>query len=115
MYDCRYVLIYHKLGGLGRFDHVSMVVGVFVLALLMVSNIKYYSFKDLNYFARKPFTSLVMIILVLVVVIAEPQIMIFTFTVGYSLSGPLWSLCRLRHRQTVPENEETDEGIKEKS
>ena len=81
----------------------------------MVSNIKYYSFKDLNYFARKPFTSLVMIILVLVVIIAEPQIMIFTFTVGYSLSGPLWGLYRLRYKQAVSGEEEVDEGIQEKS
>ena len=95
------VLLFYKLGGEGRFDNLSVIVGVFFLALLMVSNVKFYSFKDLNYFARKPFTSLVLIILILIVVYAEPEIMIFTFVTGYGLSGPIWSIYKLCHRVTA--------------
>ena len=61
----------------------------------MVSSIKYYSFKDLNFFSRKPFMSFVLIVLILVIVVAEPQIMMFTFAFGYSLSGPVWAVCKV--------------------
>jgi CDP-diacylglycerol--serine O-phosphatidyltransferase len=64
----------------------------------MVSSIKYYSFKDLNFFSRKPFMSFVLIIVILVIVVAEPQIMLFTFACGYSLSGPAWALLKLGRR-----------------
>jgi CDP-diacylglycerol--serine O-phosphatidyltransferase len=83
------------VGGSGRFPNLFILIGVVAVALFMVSNIKYYSFKDLNYFARKPFMSFVLIVLILVVVMAEPQIMLFTFAMGYGLSGPVWTLYRL--------------------
>ena len=69
------------------------MIGVVALSLFMVSSIKYYSFKDLNFFSRKPFMSFVLIVLILVIVVAEPQIMMFTFAFGYSLSGPVWAVC----------------------
>lgn len=99
------VLLFYKLGGDGRFEHLAVILGVFFLALLMVSSVKYYSFKDLNYFARKPFTSLVVCILILVVVIAETQIMMFTFVAGYSLSGPAWSVYKLCRRMLMEDSE----------
>jgi CDP-diacylglycerol--serine O-phosphatidyltransferase len=89
------VLLYFKLGGEGQFHHLSILIGTIVIALFMVSSIKYYSFKDLNFFAKKPFMSFVLIVLILVIVIAEPQIMIFTFCFGYALSGPVWLMYKL--------------------
>jgi CDP-diacylglycerol--serine O-phosphatidyltransferase len=87
--------LFYYFGGEGRFPDPSIMVAVVALALFMVSSIKYYSFKDLHYFLRKPFMSFVLIVVILVIVVAEPQIMLFTFALGYSLSGPVWTLCRL--------------------
>jgi len=89
------VLLYYYLGGEGRFNDLTILIGVIVLSLLMVSSIKYYSFKDLNFFSRKPFMSFVLIVFILIIVIAEPQIMLFTFAFGYSLSGPTWALVKV--------------------
>jgi CDP-diacylglycerol---serine O-phosphatidyltransferase len=89
------VLLFYYLGGEGRFPSLPIMLGSIAVALFMVSSIKYYSFKDLNFFSRKPFMSFVMIIVILVIVVAEPQIMLFTFAFGYSLSGPVWSIYRL--------------------
>jgi CDP-diacylglycerol--serine O-phosphatidyltransferase len=72
-----------------------ILIGLVGLSILMVSNIKYYSFKDLNVFTRKPFMSFVLIVLVLTMVVAEFQIMTFTFAMGYSLSGPVWTLYKV--------------------
>ncbi|MCX7636001.1 MAG: CDP-diacylglycerol--serine O-phosphatidyltransferase, partial [Syntrophales bacterium] len=95
------VLLYYKLGGDGHFEHWSVLIGVFVLSLLMVSSIKFYSFKDLNFFARKPFMSFVLIVLILVLIAAEPQIMLFTFTAGYSISGPLWTISKIYRKRML--------------
>jgi len=86
------VHLYYYLGGEGKLANPLLLVVTVALALLMVSSVKYYSFKDLNYFSRKPFMSFVLIVVVLTIVVAEPQIMIFTFAVGYSLSGLAWLL-----------------------
>jgi CDP-diacylglycerol--serine O-phosphatidyltransferase len=95
------VVLFYFLGGEGRFPNWSILIGVVAIALFMVSSIKYYSFKDLNFFSRKPFMSFVLIVLVLVIVVANPEIMLFTFAFGYSLSGPAWALFRLGRRLLV--------------
>ncbi len=92
------VLLFYYLGGEGRFSNLSVMIVVIAHSLFMVSSIKYYSFKDLNFFSRKPFMSFVLIVLILVIVVAEPQIMMFTFAFGYSLSGPVWALYRFVHK-----------------
>jgi len=78
-----------------------------ILSLLMVSNMKYYSFKSLNYFARKPFMSFLVIVLALLIVVAEPQVMLFTMMTGYALSGPVWFLLTRvkRYRQPTTEDQ----------
>ncbi|MDA8126099.1 MAG: CDP-diacylglycerol--serine O-phosphatidyltransferase [Deltaproteobacteria bacterium] len=94
------MLFYYSdyVGGQGTFTHPTVLIGVVALSLFMVSSIKYYSFKDLNVFSRKPFMSFVLIVLILVIVVAEPQVMLFTFAFGYSLSGPVWGLYGLIRR-----------------
>ncbi|MBN1382731.1 MAG: CDP-diacylglycerol--serine O-phosphatidyltransferase [Deltaproteobacteria bacterium] len=88
------VLLYHYLGGEGTFSNPVVIFSVIGLSLLMVSSVKYYSFKDLNFFARQPFMSFFLIVLIFIIVVAEPQIMMFTFAFGYGLSGPVWQLAR---------------------
>lgn len=69
--------------------HVTLLALVYMLALLMVSNVKYYSFKELSLRKRMPFSLLVGLILLLIVVAAEPQMMVFLLVFGYIASGPV--------------------------
>jgi CDP-diacylglycerol--serine O-phosphatidyltransferase len=55
----------------------------------MVSNVKYYSFKDPSLIKRQPFAILVLAVLLLIVVAAEPVVMLFTIFICYILSGPI--------------------------
>lgn len=100
------VLLFYYLGGVGRLNHPSTLIGIIVLSLLMVSNIKYYSFKDLNLFSRKPFMTFFVIVVLLIIVVAEPQIMLFTFALGYSISGPLWTLSYIMKKRSSKEEME---------
>lgn len=59
------------------------------LAFLMVSTIKYRSFKDLKFRRGQHFTYLVWGILALMLIVAWPQVMIFVIFTGYALSGPV--------------------------
>jgi CDP-diacylglycerol--serine O-phosphatidyltransferase len=84
------VLLFYELGGTGTIKTISMVVLVFILAFLMVSNIKYLSLKDPELFKRQPFIFLVVAIFTLVVIVAKPEIMLFLIGITYLISGPVF-------------------------
>lgn len=105
------VLFFYYLGGEGQFNHVSVLAGTVVLSLLMVSNIKYYSFKDMDFFSRKPFMTFVLIIFVLIVIVLEPHIMLFVMALAYSLSGPVWMLVKVAKKQNQKRVKRYHNGI----
>jgi CDP-diacylglycerol--serine O-phosphatidyltransferase len=79
----------HRLGERGETKHLFLLLLIYLLAFLMVSNIRYPSFKNLELLKRKPFSTLVALILVIVVVVAEPGIMLFIIAASYLLLGPV--------------------------
>ena len=82
------------------FDHHIVRMGVemkpilvliitLTLSFLMVSTIKYRSFKELKFKGRQQITYLVWGILALMMVAAWPQVMLFIIFAGYALMGPV--------------------------
>jgi CDP-diacylglycerol--serine O-phosphatidyltransferase len=57
------------------------------MALLMVSNVRYRSFKSLNLKRRESFFALVSIAVILFIVASAPSVMIFLFSLLYVASG----------------------------
>jgi CDP-diacylglycerol--serine O-phosphatidyltransferase len=84
----------YKGGFRATSSYISALVPflIYALAFLMVSNIRYYSFKDMTYFKHKPFRSTVTAIMLLVIILSEPQVTLFVGTLGYVFSGPVYSL-----------------------
>ena len=74
---------------------VVVFVLTLTLAFLMVSTIKYRSFKDLKFSGRAHFDNLVLAILILMLVIAWPQVMLFVLFACYAVSGPVEKLVQL--------------------
>jgi len=72
-------------GGLANW---GMLVFVIALSFLMVSNVKYPSFKG-ELIKNRPFSALVSAILILAMITVHPQITLFLFGMGYILSGPI--------------------------
>ncbi len=70
-----------------------------LLALLMVSTLRYYSFKDFDFRKRRPFNVLVALVLLLIIFLAEPEILLFSGAVIYTLSGPGEYLFKLRKKK----------------
>ncbi|MBE0599137.1 MAG: CDP-diacylglycerol--serine O-phosphatidyltransferase [Desulfuromonadales bacterium] len=93
------VLLFYHLGGSGTIQKVSILILIYVLAFLMVSNFRYYSFKDPELFKRQPFGFLVLAIFLIIVIVAQPEIMFFTLFVIYTISGPIGYLAHLVRRK----------------
>ena len=72
-----------------EFRPVLVLVMTLILSFLMVSTIKYRSFKDLKFRGGRHITYLVWGILGLVLVAAWPQVMLFVIFTGYALLGPV--------------------------
>jgi CDP-diacylglycerol--serine O-phosphatidyltransferase len=73
---------------------VVPMVMLYVLSFLMVSNVRYSSFKKHSLFKRFNFHVLVACILVFVFIAAEPPVALFLISLSYVLSGPLGLLRR---------------------
>lgn len=79
----------------GQFRQIIILVAIYILGFLMVSNIHYHSFKDLQLLKRKPFEILVAAVLLLFVVAAEPYLFLFIISSLYVVSGPVEEIIRL--------------------
>lgn len=64
-----------------------IVIMTYVLAFLMVSNLRYWSPKGFAMHERRPFQMLVAVVLVLMLVTAAPQVMLFAVFTLYAASG----------------------------
>jgi CDP-diacylglycerol--serine O-phosphatidyltransferase len=93
--------MYYFLGGEGAANkRIILLLVIYLLAGLMVSNFQYFSFKQLVLKKKHPFWILVSAILFIKLTIAEPQIMFFTVFLLYTLSGPLlWCLTVYKRRR----------------
>lgn len=105
------VLLFYYFGGTGTTKHITIVIMTYILAFLMVSNVKYYSFKDPTLFKRQPFSLFVAVILLLILIIAEHEIMLFILAVVYALSGPVeWLFFYGKRREAGIEKREEKRG-----
>ena len=94
------VLLFYYLGGTGTIKKISVLLLIYVLAYLMVSNHSYHSFKDPELVKRQPFGFLVLAILFIIVIVAQPEIMLFGLASVYMASGPVGSLLRFFKRKS---------------
>lgn len=71
-------------------DYGFIVAAVTGLAgLLMVSNFKYNSFKEVNWHGKVPFVGLLLVLLIFVIVATEPALVLFLVFALYALAGPI--------------------------
>ncbi len=107
------ILMYHELGEWAPTRHGLIVGMIYILSFLMVSNIKYYSFKKFELFQRKPFPVLVAAVLLFLVIAIEPKIMGCLAMASYVISGPILTLLLLWKRRNEPHTH-TTEGLETK-
>lgn len=69
------------------------------VGILMVSNIRYNSFKELDLHGKVPFMTVLLIVLVFVFISLEPPLVLFGMLLLYAVSGPVLTLMRLRQHR----------------
>lgn len=105
------ILLYLRLIETNWVKDIVILVMIYILAFLMVSNIRYLSFKELELAKRKPFSIFIFVILSMIVIIMEPTIVLFAFILFYVFSGPVnmvmaWRKKRaLRRMEPIPEED----------
>jgi CDP-diacylglycerol--serine O-phosphatidyltransferase len=76
----------------------AMLITV-IVGLLMVSNLRYPSFKHLDLNHRVPFVWILVVVLVFVMTSLDPPKVVFAAAVVYALSGPVLTIWLFRRRR----------------
>ncbi|MEJ2143042.1 MAG: CDP-diacylglycerol--serine O-phosphatidyltransferase [Gammaproteobacteria bacterium] len=79
-------------------QYTSLVITL-LAGLLMVSNIRYHSFKGIDLKDKVPFMAMLIIVLVFVLVTYDPPSVLFSIFLIYALSGPVMTLVQLKQRR----------------
>ncbi|MFC0669129.1 CDP-diacylglycerol--serine O-phosphatidyltransferase [Azotobacter chroococcum] len=82
-------------------SNIASLVALLVAGtgMLMVSNIKYYSFKDLDLKGRVPFVAILVVVLLFAVVFSDPPRILLLIFLVYAVSGPVQYLLQWWRRK----------------
>ncbi len=101
------VWVAHEYGIAGHKLCVLAAIVMIFTGALMVSNVRYYSFKDIDLKGKVPFKAVLGFLLLIVFISLDPQQVLFAAFAGYVLSGPIMALKRIwhirKHKQKSPE------------
>jgi CDP-diacylglycerol--serine O-phosphatidyltransferase len=75
-----------------------VLVTTITTGLLMVSNFRYSSFKEIDFKNKVPFIVAIITMLVVSFILAQPQRMLFLVSVAYAISGPIITLVQRKKR-----------------
>ena len=71
------------------------------IAGLMVSNVRFHSFKDLDLRGRVPFMTILVVVVLFVFVSTDPPLVLFLGLLAYVVSGPVLTLWSIRKRRAA--------------
>lgn len=72
----------------------------FACGILMVSTVRYYSFKELDLHGKVPFVVMLVLVLVFALIASDPPLILFGGFMLYAVSGPILTLIKLRQHRT---------------
>jgi CDP-diacylglycerol---serine O-phosphatidyltransferase len=88
---------------LGRPGLFALASATYLLAFLMISNLRYYSFKELDFAKRHPVGVLLVAVLGVLIVVANAETFAFLVFAVYAMSGPArWLVGRRREGGGLP-------------
>ncbi len=103
-----FIWVLHSSGIPGREISILAMVVTVMAGVLMVSNVRFRSFKDLDLRGRVPYVTILALPLVFVLVFLDPPQVLFAVFLAYALSGPIGSVLKfLRRADTRPATTDT--------
>jgi len=91
------ILFYHKFDLPVDTNNFVVLLMLYILSFLMVSTIKYNSFKGTELFIKMNFNALVAVILILVFIASQPCIAFFIIGISYVVSGPITTILHYKN------------------
>lgn len=101
------VFLFHELM-LDEKLNYFILAETMILSFLMVSKIKYHSFKEFNFKNQRSFRLLVFAIFIFMIIAYNPGVMMFVAMISYVTSGPLFHMI---HRFNE-KKKKTEEGLR---
>lgn len=86
------------------YEPMGLLAMAYALSFLMVSCVRYASFKEYGFIKAHPFSSMVTVILLFVMVASQPKLLGFLILFGYMLSGPIYTYYLLLRRPNALRN-----------
>lgn len=81
------VLFYSEVvGAMDGKNHLVLILTI-VLAILMVSTLRFHGMKEVDFKKRKPFWLLIVIVVAIVMILMYPEIVLFVFAIIYVIWG----------------------------
>ena len=108
------VWVFNQYGVSGR-DLEWMAAGLTIYAgITMVSNVRFYSGKDINLRRMMPFSAAVLVVLALIAISIEPPIVLWGIMLAYGVSGYVtWLVQRMRSEATEKKYRHVRDAIEE--
>jgi len=106
-------------GGVSTVAAVFAALATAAAGVLMVSNVRYYSFKDIDFRGRVPFVMMLAVVGFFVVVSVNPPLVLLIISTTYAASGPgiwLWQrrkslMARRRKGSAVEQGDQTEAQV----
>jgi len=92
------------------FEAIAALVLTTFAGVMMVSNVRFSSFKELNLKGKVPFVTLLVIVLVFVIITLEPAMLLFIIFFGYAISGPIVTLVTLKKTRALRQQQRESES-----
>jgi len=93
----------------GEDVRVLAVLATFIAGAVMVSNFRYYSFKDVDFKGKVPFVTILLLVLVFGFILLDPPQVLFAAFFIYMLSGPILTLWGIRQKRLLRRQEADNE------
>ncbi|RTL01236.1 MAG: CDP-diacylglycerol--serine O-phosphatidyltransferase [Proteobacteria bacterium] len=86
---------------LGQHTYIIGLIVTLIAGLSMVSNIKFYSFKEFHFHHTAPFRTLLFFLALLVLVFYYPDIVVYSFFVLYTIVSYIFWVFRIGYKQPL--------------
>jgi len=93
---------------------IPVLIITVMVGLLMVSNVRYKSFKDLDLKGKVPFVAVLVVMLVFVFISTDPPLVLFSIFMLYALSGPVLTLKDVRAKRAERNSQTSADKEKDK-
>lgn len=85
----------------GKIAALTLAIAMLIVGVLMVSNIRYRSFKDVEFKNHVRFVVILLMVLAIALVAIDPAKVLLLIFVGYAVSGPIATIWGLRQKRRL--------------